>query len=96
MKATIDNKTIYLNHDLCYVYSVINDKVSRSIDHELSCPDHEEADTKAIHLACQMKEDPTVTIRTADTDVVIIMLANMEHMKASVGDWIDLGVGNAR
>lgn len=96
MKAIIGNKTIFLNHDSCYVYSVIDNKVSRIIDHELSCPDHEEADTKAVFFACQMKEDSTVTIRTSDTDIVVIMLANMEHIKASVKIWIDLGVGNAR
>ncbi|KAK5650795.1 hypothetical protein RI129_001824 [Pyrocoelia pectoralis] len=96
MKSIIGNKTIFLNHDSCYVYSVIDNKVSRTIDYELSCPDHEEADTKAVFFACQMKEDSTIAIRTSDTDIVVIMLANMEHIKASVRIWIDLGVGNAR
>lgn len=97
MAAIIGNKTVYLNHDLCYVYSVIDKTVRRTIDNELSCPDHEEADTKTVFLACQVKEeDSTITIRTSDTDIVVIMLANMEHLKASVKIWMDLGVGNAR
>ncbi|XP_057662724.1 uncharacterized protein LOC130897822 isoform X2 [Diorhabda carinulata] len=96
MKSIIGNKKIFLIHDLCYVYSVIDNELSRIIDHELSCPDHEEADTKAVFFACQMEEESTVTIRTSDTDIVVIMLANMEHMKSSVKVWIDLGVGNAR
>ncbi|XP_050339343.1 uncharacterized protein LOC126765678 [Bactrocera neohumeralis] len=96
MKSIIGNKKIFLIHDLCYVYSVIDNKVSRMIDHGLSCPDHEEADTKAVFFACQMKEDSTVTIRTSDTDIIVIMLANMEHMKSSIKVWFDLGVGNAR
>ncbi|XP_049316678.1 uncharacterized protein LOC125779383 [Bactrocera dorsalis] len=96
MKSIIGNKKIFLIHDLCYVYSVNDNKVSRMIDHGLSCPDHEEADTKAVFFACQMKEDSTVTIRTSDTDIIVIMLANMEHMTSSVKVWFDLGVGNAR
>lgn len=96
MKSIVGNKTLFLNHDTCYVYSVIHNKVSRIIDHELSCSDHEEAVTKAVCFACQMKEESTVTIRTSDTDIVEIMLANMVHIKALVKIWIDLGVGNAR
>ncbi|XP_018358131.1 PREDICTED: uncharacterized protein LOC108757918 isoform X2 [Trachymyrmex cornetzi] len=96
MATIIGNKTIYLSHDLCYVYSVTDNKVTRNIDHELSCPDHEEADTKIVFLVCQIREDSTITIRTSDTDIVVIMLANMEHLEASVKIWMDLGVGNAR
>lgn len=77
MATIIGNKTIYLNHDMCYAYSVTDNKVTRIIDHEFSCPDHEEADTKIVFLACQIKEDSNVSIRTSDTDIVVIMLANM-------------------
>lgn len=37
----------------------------------------------------------TVTIRTSDTGIVIIMLANMEHLQGSMKIWMDLGLGNA-
>lgn len=96
MASIIGNKTIYLNHDLCYVYSVIDNKVTRQIDYDLFCEDHEEADTKIVFFTCQIKEDATVTIRTSDTDIAVIMLANVEHLQASLKIWIDLGVGNAR
>ena len=62
----------------------------------MSCPDHEEADMKIAFLACQQNEDSTITIRTSDADIVVIMLANMEHPQARVEVWMDLGVGNAR
>ncbi|CAG5044261.1 unnamed protein product [Parnassius apollo] len=65
------------------------------IDSKLSCPDHEEADTKIALLACQQKEDSTITIRTSDTDILVIMLVNMEHLQATVEIWMDLGIGNA-
>ncbi|OWR51558.1 hypothetical protein KGM_211269B, partial [Danaus plexippus plexippus] len=68
---------------------------TRIINNELSCPDHEEADTKIAFVACQQNEDSTITVRTSDTDIVVIMLANMEHLQARVEAWMDLGVGNA-
>ena len=96
MAAIIGSKVIYIIHDLCYEYSVTDNKVTRIINYELSCPDHEEADTKIAFLACQQKENSTVTIRTSDTDILVIMLANMEHLQATVEIWMDLGIGNAR
>lgn len=84
MASIIGNKTIYLNQDMCYEYSLIDNKVTQNIDHELSCPDHEEADTKIVFFTCQIKEQSTVIIRTSDYDNVVIMLANMEHLQASV------------
>lgn len=99
MAAIIGSKVIYVIHDLCYEYSVTDNKVTRIINYELSCPDHEEEDTKIAFIACQQKEVSkvsTITIRTSDTDIVVIMLGNMEHLQAEVTVWIDLGVGNAR
>ncbi|CAH1100296.1 unnamed protein product [Psylliodes chrysocephalus] len=96
MAANIGSKVIYIIHDLCYEYSVTDNKVIRIINNELSCPDHEEADTKIAFLACQQNKDSTITIRTSDTDIVVIMLAYMEHLQARVEVWMDLGVGNAR
>lgn len=96
MATIIGNKTIYLDHDLCYVYTATNNEVTRTVNYDLSCQDHEEADTKIVFFTCQLKEDSTVTIRTSDTDIVVIMLSNMEHLQAQLKIWIDLGVGNAR
>lgn len=96
MATIIGIKLIYIIHDLCYEYSVTDNKVTRIINNELSCPDHEEADTKIAFVACQQNEDSTITVRTSDTDIVVIMLANMEHLQARVEVLMDLGVGNAR
>lgn len=81
MATIIGNKTIYLIYDLCYVYSVTDNKITRTIDDELSCPDYAEADTKAVFLACQLEEDSTITIRTSDTYIVVIMLDNTDIFK---------------
>ncbi|KOB66025.1 Uncharacterized protein OBRU01_21848 [Operophtera brumata] len=96
MAVIIRNKTIYLNHDLCYVFKVVDGTVQRTIDDKLSCSSHEEADTKTVFLACQLPQGSTTIIRTSDTDILVIMLANVEHLNESVRVWMDLGVGNAR
>lgn len=78
MASIIGDKTIYLNHDLCYVYSATDNRVTRDIDYDLSCEDHEEAHTKIVFFICQIKKEAVVTIRTSDTDIAVIMLANMD------------------
>ncbi|CAH4034242.1 unnamed protein product [Pieris brassicae] len=47
-------------------------------------------------LACQLPQGSTTIIRTSDTDILVIMLANVEHLNKSIRVWMDLGVGNAR
>lgn len=96
MAVIIRNKTIHLNHDLCYIFKVVDEIVQRTIDDMLSCSSHEEADTKTVFLACQLPQGSTTIIRTSDTDILVIMLANVEHLNESVRVWMDLGVGNAR
>lgn len=51
----IGRKVIYVIHDLCYEYSVTDNKITCIISYELSCTDYEEADTKIIMLANKMK-----------------------------------------
>lgn len=52
MATFIGNKIIFLNFDYCYQYVVDNERnVTKIINHDLSCPAHEEADTKIIYHA---------------------------------------------
>lgn len=89
-------KTVYVNHVDCYKYEVINGEVIRTNDTHLSCPSHEEADTKIIFHICNLNLDyiPQVTIRCSDTDIIIILLGNMglvhDRMKISM----HVGTGN--
>lgn len=62
MAAFIGNKTIYLNFDYCYKYEVYDGKVNKTLDDNLSCPDHEEADTKIIYNVCKIDFDANVVI----------------------------------
>lgn len=91
----IASKTVYLNYDMCYKYEVENGKVKRSVSDIFTCDRHEEADTKIVYHACNMDEE-NILIRCSDTDILVIMLGNMEHLRASVKIWMDVGVGNAQ
>ncbi|XP_067613930.1 serine/threonine-protein kinase Wnk isoform X4 [Eurosta solidaginis] len=91
----VGNKTIYINYDQCYKYKVNNGHVERTHDVLLSCPAHEEADTKIVFHVCQIDYDAHVTIRCSDTDVAIIMLSNMSALSnADVKVSMEAGVGN--
>nr|CAH7741159.1 unnamed protein product [Callosobruchus chinensis] len=95
MAPLIGNKTIYINFDLCYKYVVNNGQVERTHDMHLSCPAHEEADTKIVFHVCQIDYEAYVTIRYSDTDVAIIMLANMSALNnANVKVSMEVGVSN--
>nr|CAH7755291.1 unnamed protein product [Callosobruchus chinensis] len=56
---------------------------------------HEEADTKIVFHVCQIDYEAYVTIRCSDTDVAIIMLANMSALNnANVKVSMEVGVSN--
>ncbi|KAF9411132.1 hypothetical protein HW555_009994 [Spodoptera exigua] len=96
MAHIIANKIININHDMCYEYSVKDGLVIQTINEDLTCQEHEEADTKIVYHVCQMKQRGQVTIRCSDTDILIIMLGNMEFVESGVQISMDVGVGNSR
>ena len=59
---------------------------------------HEEADTKIIlhclHVAAKTSESSTITIRSPDTDVFVLLLRFAQRIEQSV--FFDTGVGNKR
>ena len=92
MAPYISNKVIYLNFDACYKYVVSDGKVIRTLEQALTCPAHEEADTKMIFHVCQL--DANITIRCSDTDVLIIMLGKMDKLSSKLQICMEVGVGN--
>lgn len=90
----IGTKIINLSHKNCnYTFKVYNEKVLRNTNELLSC-NHEEADTKIIyHLYKISKEsEKQVIIRCNDTDVLIIILGNMNKFIHSVNVWLEVGL----
>lgn len=53
---------------------VINNKVVSSIDENLSCPQHKEADTKIIYYISMIDTQANIAIRCFDTDVSVIII----------------------
>ncbi|CAF4875188.1 unnamed protein product [Pieris macdunnoughi] len=94
MLPFIGNKNIYVSFNKCYSYKVINNKVIKTIEESLSCEEHEEADSRIIFHICQIDFDAEVVIRCSDSDILIILLGNMDHLKKSLKIWINMGVGN--
>lgn len=94
MAPFINNRTIYVNADVCFKYMVRDGKVIRTEEQRLKYPAHEEADTKMIYHVCQLDFDANVTIRCSDTDVLIIMLANMDKISNNIHICMEVGVGN--
>jgi len=91
----IGNKQININFRQCHSFIVNNNKIEATIDERLSCPQHEEADTKIIYHLCRIDTQANILVRCSDTDVAAIMLGNMHHMKHNNSHiWILTGVGN--
>ncbi|XP_017472207.1 PREDICTED: uncharacterized protein LOC108363375 [Rhagoletis zephyria] len=94
MAPYINNKTIYVNADACHKYIVRDGKMIRSIEHQLTCPSHEEADTKIIYHICKLQSDTNVNIRCFDTDILVIIIANMSNIDKNINISMQVGVGN--
>ncbi|CAH1110447.1 unnamed protein product [Psylliodes chrysocephalus] len=74
---------------------MINNKVISKIHEDLSCSEHEEADTKIVYHVCNIDAQANFVIRCSDTDIAAIILGNIHHLKN--GDshiWILTSTGN--
>jgi hypothetical protein len=60
----------------------------------LSCVGHVEADTKIVFHACNLDSDAHVTIRCSDTDILVIMLGNMNFIPNDLKISMHVGTGN--
>ena len=57
---------------------------------------HEEADTKIVHNVCAINFDANVLIRCSDTDILVILLGNMNFLKKNLKIWMHVGIGNSQ
>ncbi|CAH0721911.1 unnamed protein product, partial [Brenthis ino] len=95
MAPFIGNKLIKNNFMECHSFIVMNNRVVSTIDQNLSCPQHEEADTKIIYHVCNIDTQENIAIRCSDTDVTVIMLGHMHRLKDMNSHvWVLTGTGN--
>ncbi|XP_053954504.1 uncharacterized protein LOC128860783 [Anastrepha ludens] len=94
MVPFIGNSTIKLNYDVCYTFTSDGASVSKIVDEEMSCELQEEADTKIVYHVCKAVCE-NVLIKCSDTDILIIMLGNMDHLSHDeLHIFMELGTGN--
>lgn len=89
----IGRRVVLVNFDQCYKYVAKDGHVTRTIEDDLSCPGHEEADTKIIYHLCHIDSESDVVIRGSDTDVLVIMFANICNLLSELRIWMDFGTG---
>lgn len=94
MVPFVENKHVLINFKQCHSYVVDNTIVS-TVDDSLSCPEHEEADTKIVFHICNIDVQANFVVRCSDTDIAIIMLGHMHNLKDDGSNvWLNAGTGN--
>lgn len=93
VKQLIGNKTLYINFYKCQKLCVQNDSITVNDIPDYFCSGHEEADTKIIFHVCKIERECNVLLRCSDTDVLVIMLANICHLLTQLQIWMDFGTG---
>lgn len=95
MVPFINDKTIFLNHKNCHSYQVSGERVIRTLEEDLECPAHEEADTKMVYHVTKVNDSSNILIKCSDTDVLVIMLGSMEYLNTPQDVWMEVGTGNS-
>lgn len=81
----ISGKNVYINSDVFYQYKEHNGAIFWAICCELSCPEHKEADSTIVYVCNIVSESD---FRFSDTDILIILLGNMDQLKGKIKMWI--------
>lgn len=76
----IGDKKIYLNYEQCFLFQKEGNIISKTEVFTLSCPDHEEADSKIIYHVCNIYRESSFLIRCSDTDILVILLGNFHKI----------------
>lgn len=104
-KATLIKPTqkVFLNYRLCHSYRKSAESVVKEVSEKYTCSAHEEADTKIVYHVCAVGPSTNILIKCSDTDILVILLANMKQILVNVGEnqfnvdrkiWMQLGTGN--
>lgn len=93
------NKVLYVNFIISsYKYQVKEGNVVKTMQLSLSS-NHEEADTNMTFHVCifqDLQPPYTGNIRCSDTDVLVIILGNMEFVTEEVEVWMDVVTGKSQ
>ena len=88
----LQSKKLRVNsEDSCFLYHVENAKITKTEDTRLWC-NHEEVVTKILFHVGHLVAPNNVVVRTADTNALIMALANMEKLPADINIWLQMGL----
>ena len=90
----IGDKQIYISYKSCHKYISENGKVYRTNVADVNCEGHIEADTKFALFLTKQEGPKNIVIRCADTDNLVITLANIVHFDENISIWLQFGTGN--
>ncbi|CAG9770346.1 unnamed protein product [Ceutorhynchus assimilis] len=80
MSPYFGDRTVLVNYEKCFKFEVIDNKVVRTVEEDLLCSEHLEAESKIMFHVCELNFDAHVTIRCSDKDIIVIMLGNMHSI----------------
>ena len=78
----------------CFSFTVVDGHVHREEVSSLACQ-HEEADTRMVYHLHQIIDehpDAQVSVRSNDTDVLVILAYHVHHMSSNPNVWMDVGL----
>ena len=85
------DKTVYVTQDSsCYSFIAINGTVIKKEEPSFFSS-HEEADTRMIAHLATVKAPATVVIKTSDTDVLVIAIANHSKLTEGIHCYLEVG-----
>lgn len=94
MAPFFEDKTIFINYDQCYEYKIQAGQVTYSINPLFTSPRHEKAGTKIVHTVCNLDRQANALIKCEDTDIVIILLGNIDKLKFKLKIIVEFGVSD--
>lgn len=92
LSSIIGNKLLYVtSKEKCYLFQQKDNKIIKSEVKDMCCY-HEEADSRMVFHLSTLPSRTNVVIRSADTDVMAILLGNIYKLKQNVNIWMEVGV----
>ena len=90
----IGDKQVYISYKSCHKYISENGKVYRTNVANVNCEDLMKADTKFALFLTKQEGPKNIVIRCADTDILVITLANMVKFEKTLSIWLQFGIGH--
>ena len=90
--SILKEKTLYANGgDVCYSFKIRDGRMVKNVEPFLCCT-HKEADSRMVYHLKSISAPNTVVLRTADTDILVIVLGCFSSLDQEVNTWLEVGL----